>query len=63
LHKEYRVVVVDGMGQERPVGNPPYLKEDTGIRVRTLWTNLLKKRGVRSSKVYLQVTDVHWRDL
>jgi hypothetical protein len=62
LDKQYRVVaVVDG--KLRVVGSPPYFAEGTATRVRSLWRNLLIKRGITDPYVKVQQTDVNWSDL
>lgn len=63
MHKEYRVVVVDDEGKVRPVGSPPYRAEGTATRVRSLYFNLLRRRGVYRPDVRAQVTDVEWVDV
>ena len=64
MAQQYRVVVEGPIGDSvRVVGRPPYTQESTAGRVRTLWENLLIRRGVRNPKVKVQVTDVEWSDL
>lgn len=56
-------MVVDDEGKVRPVGSPPYRAEGTATRVRSLYFNLLRRRGVYRPDVRAQVTDVEWVDV